>query len=152
MKPVEPRSERPKQNLMGCYAPITLLVVAVLCCASSKYLILTVPLNLPALIIPILVTGILPPIFFRIVYVSLYRSFKVRRLSAAQQLAVGLLRIIVLLCPPLLYRLLAELIRRLHDSGILSRRNFTKVFSAFAAIVLTLGLAWFIYLNFVMSV
>jgi hypothetical protein len=151
MKRSQPHGESPKQNLMGCYVPITLLVVAMLCCTSSKYLILTVPLNLPALIVTILVTGILPPILYRIVYVGLYRISKVQSLSdAVQKLAVTLLRVIILLCPPLFYRLIFKLIRYLRNVGILSTTNIAKGLSFLASVALTISLASFIYMNFVM--
>ena len=152
MKPA-PRSERPKQNLLGCYLPVIALILVPVCCIAANASLSSALFDVTALIIPILLIGTLPVMLYRIIYVVLYRIFKRRQLSnLARHSLLGLLRVIFLLCPPLLYRLSAKFLLLLRNRGLVTSTVIAKIFSALTAVVITLTLAWFIYLNFVMSV
>jgi len=160
MKPV-PRSERPKQNLLGCYLPVIALIVGPVCCIAANASLSSAVFDVTDLIIPILLIGTLPVmlyriiyvVLYRIIYVVLYRIFKRRRVSnLIRHSLLGLLRVIFLLCPPLLYRLSTRLLLLLRNRGVVTSTVIAKIFSALTAVVITLTLAWFIYLNFVMSV
>ena len=152
MKPV-PRSERPKQNLLGCYLPVIALIVGPVCCIAANASLSSAVFDVTDLIIPILLIGTLPVMLYRIIYVVLYRIFKRRRVSnLIRHSLLGLLRVIFLLCPPLLYRLSTRLLLLLRNRGVVTSTVIAKIFSALTAVVITLTLAWFIYLNFVMSV
>ena len=152
MKPV-PRSERPKQNLLGCYLPVIALIVGPVCCIAANASLSSAVFDVTDLIIPILLIGTLPFMLYRIIYVAFYRIFKRRRVSnLIRHSLLGLLRVIFLLCPPLLYRLSTRLLLLLRNRGVVTSTVIAKIFSALTAVVITLTLAWFIYLNFVMSV
>ena len=152
MKPV-PRSERPKQNLLGCYLPVIALILVPVCCIAANASLSSAMFDVTDLIIPILLIGTLPFMLYRIIYVVLYRIFKRRRVSnLARHSLLGLLRVIFLLCPPLIYRLSTKLLLLLRNRGVVTSTVIAKIFSALTAVVITLMLAWFIYLNFVMSV